>query len=258
MKYTKINEQEWNKIVEAGSEWTKPISHEKLIENSNNNFKLYLSPCIPIPRNWFPDSIKGLKILGLACGGGQQMPILTVNGADCTVFDISENQLEQDKLVMERENIKYNIVHGDITEKFPFDDESFDIIVLAFCNVYIQDMQFIWDESYRVLKNDGIMISTLDNGINCLFNNQYNEPLIVENKLPLNPLEKESVHEVSYKEFKDRKLYIFSHTLEDDIRGQLKAGFTLIDLFEDRDKLDVEGFLIKKYIPQYINTLSKK
>ena len=113
------------------------------------------------------------------------MPILTVNGADCTVFDISENQLEQDKLVMERENIKYNIVHGDITEKFPFDDESFDIIVLAFCNVYIQDMQFIWDESYRVLKKDGIMISTLDNGINCLFKIDFKTYFLTFNGLSL-------------------------------------------------------------------------
>ena len=35
-KYSKINQREWDKIAEAGCEWTKPISHEKLIENKNN------------------------------------------------------------------------------------------------------------------------------------------------------------------------------------------------------------------------------
>lgn len=109
IKYTKINEQEWDKIVEAGCEWTKPIAHEKFIDNLHDDFKLYLSPCIPIPRNWFPKDIKNRKVLGLACGGGQQMPILAANGADCTVLDISEKQLEQDEYVMKRENIKYKI-----------------------------------------------------------------------------------------------------------------------------------------------------
>ena len=72
IKYTKINQREWDKIAEAGCEWTKPISHEMLIENKNNDFKLYISPSIPIPRDWLPDNIEGKKILGLACGGGQQ------------------------------------------------------------------------------------------------------------------------------------------------------------------------------------------
>lgn len=256
-KYSKINQREWDKIAEAGCEWTKPISHEKLIENKNNDFKLYISPSIPIPRDWLPDDIEGKKILGLACGGGQQMPILAVNGADCTVFDISEKQLEQDKSVMDRENIKYNLVQGDMTERFPFDDESFDIIIQAFCNLYIQDMQFVWNECYRVLKKGGIMIATMDNGINCLFKNQSKEPLIVENKLPLNSLEKINDLE-GYNGYDKNQIYRFSHTLEDNIGGQLKAGFTLIDIYEDRDTQETEGFLIKNYIPQYINTLSKK
>ena len=256
-KYSKINQREWDKIAEAGCEWTKPISHEKLIENKNNHFKVYISPSIPIPRDWLPDNIKGKKILGLACGGGQQMPILAVNGADCTVFDISEKQLEQDKFVMERENINYNLVQGDMTERFPFDNESFDIIIQAFCNLYIQDMQFVWNECYRVLKKGGTMIATMDNGINCLFKNQSKEPLIVENKLPLNSLEKINDLE-GYNGYEKNQIYRFSHTLEDNIGGQLKAGFTLIDLYEDRDTQDTEGFLIKNYIPQYINTLSKK
>lgn len=257
VKYTKVNEQEWNNIVEAGCEWTKPISHESFIENLQDNFKFYLSPSIPIPRTWFPSDIKGSKVLGLACGGGQQMPILAANGADCTVFDISTKQLEQDMSVMNRENLKYNLVHGDITEKLPFDNDSFDIIILAFVNLYIEDMQFVWDECYRVLKKGGIIISTLDNGINCLFKDQSKEPLIVENKLPLNTL-KDRLDLDGYNGYNKDKLYRFSHTLEDNIRGQLKAGFTLIDLFEDRDTKETEGFLIKNYIPQYINTLAKK
>ena len=40
------------------------------------------------------------------------------------------------------------------------------------------------------------MIATMDNGINCLFKNQSKEPLIVENKLPLNSLENKNVNKI--------------------------------------------------------------
>ena len=92
-------------------------------------------------------------------------------------------------------------------------EESFDIIIHAFCNLYIQDMQFVWNECYRVLKKGGIMIATMDNGINCLFKNQSKEPLIVENKLPLNSLENKNVNK-PYNGYDMDQIYIFSHTLE--------------------------------------------
>jgi len=39
-----------------------------------------LTPTKPVPREWFGD-LKGKKLLGLASGGGQQMPIFTAAGA---------------------------------------------------------------------------------------------------------------------------------------------------------------------------------
>ena len=48
----------------------------------------------------------------------------------------------------------------------------------------------------------------------------------------------------------------FSHSLEEQLGGQLKAGFLLRDLYEDRDP---EGScLLRDYAPQYIATLAEK
>ena len=47
----------------------------------------------------------------------------------------------------------------------------------------------------------------------------------------------------------------FSHTLEEQIRGQLKAGFKLLDLYEDTNGA---GFLHEQGIPTFWATLGEK
>jgi hypothetical protein len=47
----------------------------------------------------------------------------------------------------------------------------------------------------------------------------------------------------------------FSHTMEEQIGGQLKAGFILTDLYEDTDR---DGLLHEYNIPQYVATRAIK
>ncbi|MBR5518086.1 MAG: class I SAM-dependent methyltransferase, partial [Clostridia bacterium] len=94
--YTKINSETWDLWAEDGCEWSLPISHEEYEKTNVDNFAVYLTPCITVPHEWFGE-LKGKKVLGLASGGGQQMPILSKLGAECTVFDYSDKQLEAEK-----------------------------------------------------------------------------------------------------------------------------------------------------------------
>ncbi len=48
----------------------------------------------------------------------------------------------------------------------------------------------------------------------------------------------------------------FSHSMEEQLGGQLKAGFTLTDLYEDRDREG--GAAIREYAPQYMATRAVK
>lgn len=48
----------------------------------------------------------------------------------------------------------------------------------------------------------------------------------------------------------------FSHSMEEQLDGQLKAGFTLTDLYEDRDRKG--GAAISEYMPQYMATRAVK
>ena len=54
---------------------------------------MVLTPTKPVPHEWFGE-LKGKKVLGLASGGGQQMPIFAALGASCTVLDYSPRQLD--------------------------------------------------------------------------------------------------------------------------------------------------------------------
>lgn len=48
----------------------------------------------------------------------------------------------------------------------------------------------------------------------------------------------------------------FSHSMEEQLGGQLKAGFILTDLYEDRDREG--GAAIREYCPQYMATRAIK
>ncbi|MHB0809062.1 MAG: hypothetical protein ACYCDV_06760 [Facklamia hominis] len=88
MTYTNINAETIDRWVKEGWQWGQAISHETYIKAKQGDWQVYLTPTKPVPKRWFGD-LSGKRILGLASGGGQQMPIFTAAGAQCTVLDYS-------------------------------------------------------------------------------------------------------------------------------------------------------------------------
>mgnify|MGYP002798871826 CR=1 FL=1 len=84
------NAQAWDNQVKTASQWTVPVEHEEIEAARAGLFSILLTAKKPVPRDWFPKNLAGVKILCLASGGGQQAPILAAAGADVTVFDNSE------------------------------------------------------------------------------------------------------------------------------------------------------------------------
>lgn len=249
--YTEINSKTWDCWAENGCEWSIPITHEEYQNAKNGCWGVYLTPCVIVPFNWF-GNLNDKKLLGLASGGGQQMPVFSALKANCTIFDYSDRQLEAEKMVSEREGYKIHIVKGDMTKPFPFEDETFDIIFHPVSNCYIADISHVWKECYRVLKKGGVLLAGFSNGIDFLF--EDDNPLTVVNKLPYNPLK---MSDEDYNRMASQFEGIqFSHSLEEQLGGQLKAGFMLTDLYEDRDREG--GADIREYCPQYMATRAIK
>ena len=226
MNYQDINAATIDRWVEEGWEWGTPISHECYTNAVNGQWDVLLTPTKPVPHSWL-GSLKGKKILGLASGGGQQMPIFSALGANCTVLDYSQKQLDCEVAVAEREGYSIRIIRGDMTKPLPFSDNEFDLIFHPVSNCYAEKVEPIFLECFRILKPGGILLCGLGNEINYLVDQ---EEVVIRHTMPFNPL-----HTPAHKQLLENEDcgMQFSHTIEEQLGGQLKAGFLLTDLYGD-------------------------
>ncbi len=248
MDYQELNAATIDRWIEEGWEWGRPIRHEEYLAALEGRWEMKLTPTKAVPHEWFGE-LRGKKVLGLASGGGQQMPIFAALGAVCTVLDYSEKQLASEKQVADREGYDIRIIRADMTKPLPFPDESFDLIFHPVSNCYVREVKPIWRECWRILKPGGLLLSGVDHYINYIVDAEERE---IVNHLPFDPLLNEDQR--AQLERDDAGMQ-FSHSLEEQINGQLEAGFTLVSLYEDTNG---EGRLHALNIPTFLAMLSRK
>lgn len=244
MEYQQINAETISKWCREGWEWGKPIDHETYVKAARGEWDIYLTPTKTVPHAWF-GGLSGKKILGLASGGGQQMPVFAALGAQCTVLDYAQVQCDSERMVAEREGYSIEILRADMTKPLPFEDETFDLIFHPVSNCYVEEVEGIFRECYRVLKKGGVFLGGYDTGINYVFDEEEAQ---LKYALPFNPLKDPKLYEESVK---NNWGIQFSHTLNEQIGGQLKAGFILTDLYEDTNGY---GRLHELNIPSFVAT----
>lgn len=234
MDIVKYNKNAWNKEVENSNIWTQPVSTEIINQAKQGIFSIVLTPVKAVPMDWFPQPLKNKKVLALASGGGQQAPIMAAAGAEVTVFDNSPLQLEQDLKVAKENNLEIKTVEGDMADLSAFENEYFDFIFHPCSNCFAEDIIKVWSEAYRVLKKGGTMISGFCNPINFLFDPELEEKGIMQLKYKAPYSDLHSLTDEERKKYIDNNSPLcFSHTLEEQIGGQIKAGFSLIGFYED-------------------------
>ena len=259
MSIQEYNSKAWDSVVESGkSEWTKPVSREVIEKARKGKFSIVLTPNISVPGNWFPSSFNGLDVLCLASGGGQQAPILAALGANVTSFDNSGKQLEQDAFVAERDDLEIRIEQGDAADLSRFEDEGFDFIWHPVSNCFMPNLQPVWNEAYRVLRKDGTMLAGFHNGLIFIFDRTKDEKegiLEVRHSLPYS--DSKDLTEEEKKQYTDNNEPLeFGHTLDQQIGGQIKAGFLITGFFEDY--WSDEATALNKYCPTFIATKALK
>ncbi len=237
MDFRSYNRHAWDKMVTGHSEFTQPANTEQIETARKGFWQIYLSPGRPVPRTWFPD-LQNLDVLCLGAGGGSHAPILAAAGARVTVIDLSPRQLEQDRKIAEEEGLFIRAVEGDMSNLSVLPSESFDLIIQPVSNLYIPDLTPLWSECFRVLHPGGIFIAAFMNPVFYIFDRKLmdeNGELQVRHALPYSDIESLSIEERQDLERSDWP-FEWSHGLEDQIGGQIAAGFAITAFYEDRDE----------------------
>jgi SAM-dependent methyltransferase len=253
------NRMAWDREVERGNEWTVPVSSETIATARQGQWEIFLAPSKPVPKEWFPD-LMGLDVLCLASGGGQQGPILAAAGANVTVLDNSPKQLEQDRFVAERDSLIITAVEGDMADLSMFSAQSFDLIVHPVSNVFVPDVRPVWAEAFRVLRHGGALLAGFDNPAIHLFDYDLAERtgiLQVKYALPYSDLTSLTEEERQRRVIDEGFPFEFSHTLEDQIGGQLDVGFVITGFYEDSYGEEEEDILAD-YMHTFIATRAIK
>jgi SAM-dependent methyltransferase len=258
MNVREHNRAAWNRQVEQGNRWTIPVSSAEIAAARQGQWEILLTPSRPVPRAWFPD-MEGLDVLCLASGGGQQAPILAAAGAQVTVLDNSPRQLAQDRIVAERESLALTTVEGDMADLSVFPGERFALIVHPVSNVFVPDVRPVWREAFRVLRHGGALLAGITHPAVYLFDEELAEHtgiLRVRHTLPYSDVESLPPEE-KQRHAAEGLPFEFSHTLEDQIGGQLDAGFILTGFYEDRYGPEEEDPL-SHYMPTFMATRAIK
>jgi SAM-dependent methyltransferase len=251
------NREMWDEQVSKADRWTVPVTPEVIENARRGEFSILLTPARAVPKDWFP-ALDGCEVLCLAGGGGQPGPVLAAAGAKVTVFDNSPKQLAQDQLVAAREGLEIATLQGDMADLGCFESESLDFVFHPCSNCFVVDVNPVWREAYRVLRTGGDLVSGICNPIIHIFDDELRErgELKVRHRIPYSDLTSLSDAEFASYAEKNEPVY-FGHSLDDQIGGQIEAGFAITGFYEDDWGPESEDVL-SKYIKTFIATKATK
>ena len=249
-----FNSKAWDRQVRNGNPWTRPVRPDEIDAARRGEWRILLTPTQPVPKEWF-GTIVGANVLCLASGGGQQGPILAAAGANVTVLDNSPAQLAQDQHVASRDALKIRLELGQMEDLSRFSDSMFDLIVHPVSNLFTPNVRRVWQEGFRMLRRGGSLLAGFANPANYLFDARALEKgsLLIRHALPYSDvasLPRDELAELVKKEEPSE----FSHSLEDQIGGQIEAGFFVNGFYEDR----WPDHPIDQYFPPFMATRAVK
>jgi ubiquinone/menaquinone biosynthesis C-methylase UbiE len=109
------------------------------------------------------DLQKGIKILDVGCGAGKQCFSFfnyLKSETDITGGDVNAELLAQARLENKKTGERVNFIDLNFNQRFPVEDNTFDLASCCFAIYYAEDIPFTISEMHRVLKPGGRLFTT--------------------------------------------------------------------------------------------------
>lgn len=139
------NHKRWNALASASGLFSRPA-----LELDAERARCMVDP------EKHMETVQGKRVLCLASGGGQQSAAFALLGAEVTVLDIAEGQLERDQQVAEYYHVTIKTVQGDMRDLSSFAGASFDIVWHPYSLNFVPDARVVFREVARVLSEGGL------------------------------------------------------------------------------------------------------
>ena len=140
-----FNQSRWDALVAARCEYTRPT-----LDLDKATARAMVDPEGQL------GLLEGLAALCLAAGGGQQSAAFGLLGCDVTVFDLSEAQLDNDRLAAAHYGLAPRLVQGDMRDLSAFASSTFDIVWQAHSINFVPDPIQVFVNVARVLRPGGL------------------------------------------------------------------------------------------------------
>ncbi len=141
----RTNRERWNALARANVEWSRPR-----LDYTRDEARLQIG------RHGVLGDVSGKRVLCLAGGGGQDSVAFSLLGADVTVLDLSDVQLERDRQAAAHHGLEMVTHQGDMRDLSLFPASHFDVVWQVYSLNFVPSVEPVFQGVARVLKPGGI------------------------------------------------------------------------------------------------------
>jgi malonyl-CoA O-methyltransferase len=93
------------------------------------------------------------SILEIGCGTGKNTAFLAKIGSIVHAVDFSQGMIDKAKEKVQADNVHFSLM--DVTQRWEFEDETFDLVVCNLVLEHIEDLDPVFSEAARMLQPNG-------------------------------------------------------------------------------------------------------
>ncbi len=230
-----FNRDRWNALAEAGVPYAQP-----LLDLTPETAREWLNSQVGTLPGGGSSDWAGKDVLCLASGGGQQTAVFGLLGANVSILDLSDAQLERDRQAAAHYQYPIRIEQGSMDDLGAFEDDSFDLVWHPYAINFFPDFTPVFDEVRRVLRPGGLYRLQFNNPFRAgLTDEDWHGSGYLIKKPYVEGAEMWPDGDVWTVEGDDGRIQRivgpkeFNHTLGGIINGLIGRGFVLRGLWED-------------------------